>query len=57
MLPGEKIPDREDFFTFANNPDERIKRWDHVCKASEILGQVFMEDNESGRIRELVRPL
>lgn len=56
-LPGEKIPDREDFITFVNNPDERIRRWDQVCKTSELLGEEFMEMVESGRIRDRIEPL
>lgn len=57
ILPGKKIPDRNDFLTFADNPSERIRRWDEVCRKSEILAEDFMESLESGQIRNRVEPL
>ncbi len=57
MLPDGRIPDRQDFVTFADNPAARIRRWDQVSELSEILGEQFMEDVESGKIRDLVRPM
>lgn len=57
LLPDGRLPDRNDFVTFVDNPHERIRRWDHVCDQSEVLGEQFMEDLESGKIRKLVEPL
>ena len=57
LLPDGRIPDRNDFRTFVNAPAERIRRWDKVSELSDILGEEFMNDVASGRIRELVRPL
>lgn len=57
MLPDGRIPDRADFTTFVDNPSERIRRWDEVSKLSELLGEEFLEDVESGRIRHRVKPM
>lgn len=57
LLPDGRIPDREDFRTFVDRPGERIRRWDEVSALSGILGEEFMNNIESGRIRDLVRPL
>ncbi|MDA8406081.1 MAG: hypothetical protein M0T73_04370 [Deltaproteobacteria bacterium] len=57
MLPDGKIPDRSDFVTFVNDPEERIKRWDKVCQLSELIAEDFMESVESGQIRDRVKPL
>ena len=56
MLPDQRLPDRNDFVTFVDNPEERFRRWDEVSDKSEILGTQFLEDVESGRIRNMVRP-
>jgi hypothetical protein len=57
LLPDGRIPDRNDFATFVDNPAERIRRWDEVSKLSEILGEEFLEAVESGRMRHLVQPM
>jgi hypothetical protein len=57
LLPDGRIPDRNDFMTFVDNPSERIRRWDEVSKLSEILGEEFLEAVESGRIRHLAQPM
>ncbi len=57
LLPDKRIPDRSDFITFADNPSERIKRWDRVSTISEALADYFFEVVESGKIKELVQPL
>ncbi len=57
MLPDRKIPDRTDFVTFVNDPEERIRRWDQVCQLSELIAEDFMESVESGQIRDRVEPL
>jgi hypothetical protein len=57
LLPDGRIPDRKDFIDFAANPLERIRRWDRAAELSDLIGEQFIEDCESGRIRELVRPI
>jgi hypothetical protein len=57
MLPNRRIPDRNDFTTYVDNPGERIRIWDEVSGLSNILGEEFMDDLESKRIRHLVEPL
>ena len=56
-LPDRRIPDRDDFERFADDPRERIRRWWEATSASEALGEQFLTDLESGRLPELVRPL
>lgn len=57
MLADGRLPDRQDFIDFVNDPAERIRRWDEAAKLSRVIGDRFLEDVESGKIRELVRPL
>jgi len=57
MLPDARLPDRRDFVNLVDDPSERIRRWDEVAETSRVLGEQFMEDVESGGIRNLVRPL
>jgi hypothetical protein len=57
LLPDGRLPDRQDFITFVDDPAERIRRWDQASETSEILGKEFLEAVESGKIRSLVRPL
>jgi hypothetical protein len=57
LLPDGRIPDRNDFMAFVDNPAERIRRWDEVSQLGEILGEEFLEAVESGRIRDLVQPM
>ena len=52
-----RIPDRDDFTTFLNDPAERIRRWDKASELSDILWQEFADAVESQRIRDLVEPL
>jgi hypothetical protein len=56
-LPGGKLPDRDDFFTFVDDPDERIRRWSAIAAESERLGETFSADLEAGRIPDLLEPL
>jgi len=53
-LPGGRIPTRDDFKMFADDPDERIRRWREVVAASERLGEQFVEDREAGQIPNLI---
>ncbi|MBM3299318.1 MAG: hypothetical protein FJY85_05130 [Deltaproteobacteria bacterium] len=57
LLPDRKLPDRNDFIEYVDNPEERIRRWDKVSEISEILGEEFLNAVESGRIRNQVQPL
>jgi hypothetical protein len=56
LLPNSRIPDRTDFTTYVDNPAERIRIWDEASRISGVLGEQFMDDIESGRIKDLVRP-
>ncbi len=56
LLPNGRIPDRTDFATYVDNPAERIRIWDEASRISNVLGEEFMEDVESGRIKNLVKP-
>ncbi len=57
LLPDKRIPDRSDFTIFVDNPSERIRRWDAVSKISDLLADHFFEVVESGKIKDLIRPL
>ena len=57
LLPDGRLPDRNDFISFAHTPEERIRRWDEVSETSTILGEQFLEDVELGRIEKLVEPI
>jgi len=56
-LPGGKIPDRDDFKTFADNPSTRIKNWWRAVELSETLGEQFLELVESQKIRDVVEEI
>jgi len=56
-LPGGKVPDRQDFKTFVNDPKTRMENWRKAVKMSETLGEEFLEMAESGKIRTLVKKL
>jgi len=56
-LPYGKIPDRNDFRIFSGRENERIDYWNRAIKESERLGEEFLDAVQTGRIRELVRPL
>lgn len=57
MLPDKRIPDRNDFIEFVDDPAERIRRWDEASSKSDVVAEQFMEDVESGAIRNLVEPI
>jgi hypothetical protein len=56
-LPGEKVPDRDDFTTYIDNGPERIRIWKKAVELSAPLGEDFLELVESGRIREMVEKM
>jgi hypothetical protein len=56
-LPNGKIPDRDDFFLFRGRDRERFSYWLSVVRESKRLGDAFWDAVESGRIRQLVKPM
>jgi hypothetical protein len=57
MLPGRKIPSREDFKEYWHRDADRIAFWDKVVKASEILGEEFLEAVHKGTFVGHLRPI
>jgi hypothetical protein len=56
-LPGGKIPDRDDFLTFIDEPATRIRNWWEAVELSAHLGDQFLELVASGRIRDVLEPM
>ncbi len=56
-LPGGRVPDRLDFRRFADDSEQRLRRWRAAVAGSEALGEQLLSDLESGRLVELVQPL
>jgi hypothetical protein len=56
-LPQGKVPDRDDFKTYMDNPALRIKNWRQAAALSSHLGEVFLEMVESNKIRDVVERL
>jgi hypothetical protein len=56
-LPGGKIPDRDDFKIFVNDPSTRIKNWWRAVELSSPLGEQFLELVESKKIRDVVQEM
>ncbi len=56
-LPNKKIPDRNDFKLYRGKDEERIKCWNTVIQKGESLADDFMEAVESGKIKDLIKPL
>ena len=54
-LPGGRIPTRDDFKIFIDDPGERIRRWREVVDASQRLGEQFLEDLADDRIPERIQ--
>ncbi len=57
VLPGQQIPDRQDFKTWMNDPQERMRRWTTTVDLAQQLGRQFRDDVQSGQIAELVKPI
>lgn len=57
MLPGGKIPERQDFTLLKRNNKERIQRWKLALKYSEILGDELCRIINSGTVGELIQPI
>jgi hypothetical protein len=56
-MPRGKIPDRNDFKEYVNNPAMRVKNWRRAVELSAHLGEEFLEMIESGQIRNVVNPM
>ncbi len=56
-LPFAKIPDRKDFTTFKGKDVERMAYWRTVVEKSRRLGDEFFEAVQSGKIKQIVKPL
>lgn len=56
-LPYGRIPDRKDFWIFAGQDFQRRRFWDTVIVQSRRLGDEFMDQVLSGKIRHRVRPM
>jgi hypothetical protein len=41
-LPGRRVPDREDFVTFIDDPETRIKNWRRAVDLCAPLGEQFL---------------
>jgi hypothetical protein len=56
-LPGGKVPDRDDFAHFIDDPATRIRNWREAVRCSVPLGEDFLELVESRRIRNVLEKL
>jgi hypothetical protein len=56
-LPQGKVPDRDDFKTYADDPVTRIKNWRQAAAQCAHLGEVFLELAQSGKIRDRMERL
>lgn len=56
-LPGEKLPDRNDFITYIDDHQTRVKNWRKAVELSAPLGEEFLELVASGKIRDIVERL
>ena len=56
-LPDEKIPDRDDFLTYIDDNDQRIRNWRKTVELSAPLGEEFMELAQSGKLKDVVEKL
>jgi hypothetical protein len=56
-FPDGKIPDRDDFETFIDDPAGRILKWRKVVEICAPLGEEFADSVESGKIRAIAEPL
>lgn len=51
-LPDGRLPDRDDFFRFVDDPGERIRRWSEVVARSDELGEAFLRALDDGTLVE-----
>lgn len=57
LLPDRRIPTRQDFIDFADEPEKRITRWLQVTRESNRLGDQLLGDIEHERIPGLLEPI
>jgi len=57
QLPGGKIPDRDDFAIYIDDPSTRIKNWWSVVERARPLGEEFLELIESKKIKNVVEKI
>lgn len=55
-LPYKKIPDRQDFYTFAGKDSQRMLFWEKAAAVSMQIAQEFMELVDSGKIKDRIVP-
>lgn len=53
-LPGGRVPDREDFLLFIDDPETRVRNWRKAVELCAPLGEQFLELIESGKIRQVL---
>lgn len=56
-LPGGRLPERDDFLSMVDSPEERIRRWTETAARSEDLGAALLRDLGTGGWAERLRPL
>lgn len=56
-LPGGKVPDRDDFTSFMDDPGTRIRNWQKAVSMCSHFGEEFLETVKSGQVRDLVEKL
>lgn len=56
-LPGGKIPDRNDFYTFKGRDGERIAYWKRAVEAGRMVAEEFFEAIEGNKLKNCVEPL
>ncbi len=54
QLPDKKIPERDDFHTYIDDQDTRIRNWRKAVELAAPLGEEFLELIESGKIKKAV---
>jgi hypothetical protein len=54
-LPAKKVPDRDDFVTFADRPERRIEMWRKAVASCAHLGEEFLEVAGGSRLRDVVQ--
>jgi hypothetical protein len=56
-LPGGKVPERDDFAIFIDDPTSRIKNWRRSVELAQPLGEEFLELVESKKIKDVVEKI
>ncbi len=54
-LPYCRVPDREDFKRYVNNPSGRIRNWRRTVDVSKNLGETFLELVAGRKLRDVVK--